>query len=431
MASITSKREMKQLMIGASDGSKELVADAKKRGVYTIVVGQNDKGRTLESIEADEQWVMDTTDIDNLEKKCREEKVDAIINGISTFNIEVCMELAKRLNLPCYATPESWHYTMNKYDFKKLCREVGVPVAKDFFVSDVPTKEELEKIQYPVVVKAVDLSSNRGMSYCYEPSDIQPACEYARSLSTSTNVVIEKMLEGTEYTAHYAMADGKASLVNFCCMFSQTGYPGNCYSITTSETDELENFLAEVHPNLKKFIYKAGIKEGVCWFEMMLDKDGHLYVLEMGYRMSGDLYAIPIREVCGFDSYKWLNDISLGIKHTFEDLPEEMHRVPERIGTSYILWSNEKQGKITKLEGLDEIRKLPGVYVDNVLRIGSHINPHQYLVIILIESKDIKELIETIRSINDTVEIEVENYGSAYIKFTDFDKIEEKAKKLR
>lgn len=413
---------LKQLMIGVCKASCELIQEAKSRGVYTIVAGPENEGRTVESLAADEYWNIDTSDVDLLEKKCREERIDAVINGISTFNIGVCMELAKRLNLPCYATPDAWHYTIDKYDFKKICREVGVPVAKDYYVSDPPTKEELEKIQFPVVVKAVDLSANRGMSYCYREEDIKPACEYARSLSNSSNVVIEKMLEGSEYTAHYAVADGNASLINFCRMFSQTGYPGNCYSITTSQTDQLENYLDNVHSYILKFIKKAGIKEGVCWFEMMLDKDGHLYVLEMGYRMSGDLYAIPMREVCGFDTYKWLNDISLGVKHTKKDLPRQMDRLPNRIGTSYILWSNNINGKVTTIKGLDEVSRIPGVYIDNILKAGSQVRAYQYLAVFLIISADVDELIQTIRLINRTVEIEVDN-KDAVIRFTDYQKL--------
>ncbi len=412
----------KLLMIGVCKGSRELIADAKSRDIYTVVVGPESEGRTVGSLQADEYWNMDTADIDALEEKCRTEEITAVINGISTFNISVCMELARRLGLPCYCTPKAWHYTVDKYDFKKLCREVGVPVAKDFYVSNPATKKELERIQFPVVVKAVDQSANRGMSYCYNVEDIQPACDLARSVSASSNVVIEKMLEGTEYTAHYAVADGRAALIDFCCMYSQTGFPGNCYSITTTETDQLENFLTEVHPALVKFIDKAGIKEGVCWFEMMLDRDAHLYVLEMGYRMSGDLFAIPMRDVCGFDTYKWLNDISLGIKHEVKDLPKSLDSIPDRIGTTYILWSNSVQGTVSKIEGLEKLAKYPGIYIDNILKVGSQIRAHQYLVVILIDSANVDELVKTIQMINKVVKIEV-NDEDAVIRFTDFHKL--------
>ena len=411
-------------MIGICKGSAQLIADAKRRGVYTIVAGPEIEGRTADSLAADEYWNMDTSDIDALERKCREERVGAIINGISTYNIGVCIELGKRLNLPCYATSEGWNYTIDKYEFKKLCRETGVPIAKDFFVSNPPTEEELNKIKFPVVVKAVDLSANRGMSYCNTIDEIRPACDYARSLSLSTNIVVERKLEGTEYASHYAIANGKAALTDFCCMLSQPGFPGNCYSLTTTETDFLDVYLHEVHPYIVKFIEAADIKEGVCWFEMMSDKDGHLYVLEMGYRMSGDLFSIPIRQVNGFDEFKWLNDISLGIKHMEKDLPRDLESIPARVGSSYIIWSNDTSGTIARLDGLEQITEMKGVEVDNILHIGSQYEPYQYLAVILIESADYKELINTIATINSLVRIENEKGENIVIYFDDFKKIE-------
>ncbi len=419
---------IKQLTIGICKGCKQLIADSKARGVYTIVAGPDNEGRRVDSLGADEYWNMDTSDIDALEKKCIEENVSAIINGISTYNIGVCIELCKRLNLPCYATENSWHYTVDKYAFKQLCRETGVPVAKDFFVSNPPTKEELNSISLPVVVKAVDLSANRGMSYCNTIEEIAPACSYARSLSSSDKIVIERKLKGTEYASHYAIANGEAVLTDFCCMLSQPGYPGNCYSLTTTETDFLDVYLKEVHPNILKFIKASGIKEGVCWFEMMSDVDGHLYVLEMGYRMSGDLFSIPMKIVNGFDEYKWLNDISLGIQHKQTDLPLNIYKLPEKVGSSYIIWSNEKSGTISRLDGILEIGKINGVEIDNIMHVGSEFKPYQYLIVILIVSNDYLELIETIKKINSLLKIENEKGENIAIYYNDFLRLEKLSK---
>ena len=55
--------------------------------------------------------MVDTSEIDLLERKCRENRVTAVINAISTFNVGVAMELSKRLNLPCYCAPSAWNYT--------------------------------------------------------------------------------------------------------------------------------------------------------------------------------------------------------------------------------------------------------------------------------------------------------------------------------
>lgn len=111
----------------------------------------------------------------------------------------------------------------------------------------------------------------------------------------------------------------------------------NCYSVTTTHTNKLDRYLNEVDPNFKKALKESGCKEGIAWIEMMLDKDGHFYVLETGYRMSGDMMARVHKNVSNFDTYAWLVDIASGKKHTALDLPKSQDEEPQRCGCSYIL----------------------------------------------------------------------------------------------
>ena len=286
------------------------------------------------------------------------------------------MELTKRLNLPCYCTPESWHYTIDKRDFKDACIKNNVPVAKDYYLSEEPTAEELESITYPVVVKAIDQSANRGMSYCFSSEEISGAIKKAKLVSNSDTVVIERMLKGHEYTAWYALAEGKASLINFAKMYHKDGYPSNCYSITTTYTDNLDLYLKEVDKNIKKVFSDIGCKEGIAWIEMMLDEDGHFYVIEMGYRMSGDMMALVHKNVCNFNSYGWLLDIAVVIKHTANDLPKFEEKLPESVGCSYILWS-KKGGTITKWDGFETLNNKYNINVETTLGVGSKVEKHQ------------------------------------------------------
>ena len=142
----------KLLMLGTSKASCEMIEYAKSQGIYTIVTDYLAPEKSKAKLIADEYWMISTGDFDALEKKCREEHIDGVCSGISTFCIPATMELCKRLGLQAYCTPESWHYTMNKYDFKALCRSCNVPVATDYFVSNPPTEEELNNIKFPVVV---------------------------------------------------------------------------------------------------------------------------------------------------------------------------------------------------------------------------------------------------------------------------------------
>lgn len=392
------------LMLGTAKGSKEIILEAKQRGYHTIVTDYLDPKDSRAKLVSDEYWMVSTSDFDTLEKMCKERNINGICNGISTFNISATMELTKRLNMPCYCTPESWHYTIDKRDFKDACIKGGVPVAKDYYISKQPTKEELDSITYPVVVKAIDQSANRGMSYCYAPEDINVAVKKARSVSRSETVVIERMLKGHEYTAWYALADGKASLINFAKMYHKEGYPSNCYSITTTYTDNLDVYLEEVDNNIKNVFSDIGCKEGIAWIEMMLDEDGHFYVIEMGYRMSGDMMALIHKNVCGFNSYGWLLDIAVGINHSEKDLPKSETKLPEKIGCSYILWSKEA-GTITKWNGFELLNDKFNINIETTLGIGSKVEKHQYLAVITFNTSDYFEMCQAIEFINDNVQI--------------------------
>lgn len=415
----------KLLMLGTSKGSCEMIRYAELQNIYTIVTDPRSPEKSKAKQIANEYWMIDTVDVDTLEKKCRENNIDGICCGISTFCIPSVMELCKRLKLSTYASPEAWQYTINKYDFKNLCKSNNVPTAKDYYVSYEPTENELKDIVYPVVVKAVDQSSNRGMSYCYSDKDVIKAVKYAHSISKNNRVIVEKMLDGIEYGAHYAIANGKASMFSFVSMLSQPGQPGNCYSITTTVANHLDKFLEEVNPYFIKALEKGGMKEGVCWIELILDRDNHFYVLEMGYRMSGDMMAIPLKNVTGFDSYKWMVDIAMGVKHERKDLPSEQIQIPSRKGCSYILWSNEKRGQVSKIEGVDKILMIPGVAVEYDVYPGEEFVPHQYLVTFLFDTNTVEEMIELIKKINDTVKI-VDEYGSnIVIYYNDYARLRE------
>ncbi len=408
----------KLLMLGSTGrGTTELLKEAKSRGIYTIITDNLTVEQAPVKKIADEYWMISTNEVDLLEQKCREEGISGITNGISTFNISITMELCKRLGLPCYSTPQSWYYTIDKRAFKDLCIKHKVPVAKDYYISKHPTDEELNSIQFPVVVKAVDLSANRGMSYCKNKEEVVKACEYARSLSASDTVIVEKMLQGREYSAWYVMADGEICFLTFGVMLSQTGYPSNCYSITTTCTDRKDQFLKEVNPYVIEALKNAGCKEGIGWIEMMLDTDGHFYVLEMGYRMSGDMLALPYCDVYGFNSYKWLIDIAMGVKHTSSDLP--FNAQEKGIACSYILWSKEG-GTVSSITGLQTIQNIKTLNIDSRLRVGDKVAAHQYLVVITFVAKDCEDMCSIIDKINHSVHICNEN-EDIIIRYVDFD----------
>lgn len=410
----------KLLMLGSILATEELIGYAKRQGIYTIVTDYLEPEESPAKLLADEYWMLSTADIDEMAKKCREEGITAVLTGVSEFNLDRLAELCRALDLPCYTTPESRAATKNKSNFKKLCHETGVPVATDYYLSNPPTEEQLDEIRFPVVVKAIDLCANRGMSYCYNKEEVVQACAYARSMSKNDTIITERMLRGHEYAAFYALAEGQASLYGFAAMLSQPGYPSNCYSVTTTATNNLSRYLKEMDPQYQEFLRRAGCQEGLAWVEMMQDVDTHLYALEMGFRLSGDLMAYPFHKATGFDSFQWLLDTAMGVKHTKEQLPAPLTQQPQRFACSYILWSITA-GTVGKMEGVEEIEKLPNVRVEYNTRQGDTFRDNQYMLTFTFDTGSNEEMIDMIRRINETVIIEDENGNNAVIYYDDFD----------
>lgn len=410
----------KMLMLGTSYCSSEMVLFAKKHGWYTIVTDPNPPEKSKAKLIADEYWMINTGDIDKIEQKCREEGIGAILCGISEFNLEVTMELCRRLDLPCYCTPEAWHFSKDKADFKELCNKTGVPVPKDYFLSTPPKKDELDNIDYPVMVKPVDLSANRGISYCYNPDDVIKAIDYAHSKSKNPKIVIEKMIKGKEWWAGYALADGEIRLLSLNGMYSQPGMPKNCYSITTTITDHVEEFINDINPTIIKLLENVGCKEGYAWVQLMRDEDGKFYVIEMGYRLTGEQLFNAYRDAFNFDVIDWITSYALGRKNTKEMLPKSQSRAFKNCALAYTIWTSKK-GIIGSIDGLEEISKIPGVSVEVLSQTGDEEEAYSILGNIVFARNDIEEICSTISLINKLLSIKDTAGNDMIIKYTDYE----------
>ena len=407
-------------MLGTSLLSKEMVEYAKTQGVYTIVTDYLEPNISRAKLVADEYWMINVADVDLLEQKCREEGVTAVICGISEFCLEVCMELCKRLGFPCYCTPEAWHFSRDKDDFKKLCAEVGAPIAKDYYLTNALTEEELNAVDFPVVVKPVDMSGNRGISYCYNKDELVDAYKYARSLSKSDKIIVEKMLKGKEWYSNYAIVDGQIRLLTLNGMYAEPGELKNLYSITTTVSDNVERFCKEINPKIEEVLKKVGCKQGLAWVQVMLDEDDKFYIIEMGYRLPGDMTFIPYSDMFNLDVTKWLVDYALGIKKPIAERPDNHVAEYKQCGFCYSLWTN-KEGILTEISGLDEILNDSSFGYYSLNQIGSHFAYHRPLGVLTFTSPDVECMIKKIKYINNVLTMKNENLEDVIIRYTDFD----------
>ena len=91
----------KLLILAAGAHLISLIKRAQSYGVYVIVTDMyTDHQISLGKDVADEYWDISWKDIDALEIKCREVKIDGVCAGYSEFTVESQILLCERLNLP-------------------------------------------------------------------------------------------------------------------------------------------------------------------------------------------------------------------------------------------------------------------------------------------------------------------------------------------
>ncbi len=230
------------------------------------------------------------------------------------------------------------------------------------------------------------------------------------------------MLHGEEWYGAYAIVDGEVRLLALNAMYAQPGEPKNCYTVTTTVSHHVERYINEINPKIEEVLKEVGCREGYCWVQVMLDEDDKFYIIEMGYRLDGDMMFIPYRDVCDFDTVKMLVDYAAGKKMTKEMLPQSQTKAFEKCGCGMMLWTN-KDGKIAEIHGLKELSSDSDIMlVDAPLaKIGGNITKYRPLACIMFATDNCDEMCRIIDKVNKTVKIINDRGEDVVIKYTDFD----------
>lgn len=420
---------MKRLLIlGTSLSSIEIIQTAKERGYYTIVTDNLPPELSPAKYEADEYWMISTGDVDQMEKRCREENINAVFSGVSEFNLDRVKELTNRLGLPCYIEEASWKYARDKKAFKNKCREVGIPIVDEYEVSDPPLEQELVGVEYPVVVKPVDGTGNKGLSICYNKEELITGCEKARKHSDNRNILVERYITGEESWRYYYLADGEIRHGSSGCVYRQPGYPTFLYLIGSSSVRDSDEFKNKLNDKCISFLRSIGCKRGIAWFQFIKDKQGRYYALEMAQRVSAGTAGKLAEEVVGINPLGWMLDTALSVEHTKDMLPQSLEPPYKSSNCVYFQFASH-EGTVGSIHGYDDLDK-EKYQVSILAHNGDSINRYQMMVRIVFNARNGKDICNHIKYINSRTRILDDKNENMYIEFTDFDEIMESNKGL-
>lgn len=406
----------KLLVLGGTTASLDLVKNAKEMGVYTVVVDDNETGVAKEI--ADEKAIISTTDIDTLAQFIEKTGIDGVFCGPSEFNLRNVIAICEKANLPCYTDMKTWDKCANKDIFKNYCREYDVDCAPEYDITLDTPWEELEKIDYPIIIKPVDGSSSAGISVCQKAEEVKSALEKAYAASKSKKIIAEKFIEnnGEIFSVRYLLKDGEA--YPYFLMDTYVADPVHRTSLISAlscaPSKYVKYYMENMDVKVRKMLKGMGLKNGTAFIQS-LPYNGKIYFHEMGYRLSGGLLYKLTEPLMGINDLKMMIRLALG---DYQAVDEQIENVDiscgGRIGAQLMVPLNA--GTISKIEGLEAVKNHPCVCdFLQYYKEGSTVEKRfigtlgQHFCRITFVCKSTEEMVSLINFFKDSIKIYDEN----------------------
>lgn len=347
----------KLLILGGSSGT-EIVEQAKRMGVYTIVA-DIDKTNHAKEI-ADEAVYLNTNDFAGIKQLIEKKSIDGVFCGPSEFNLQNAMQVCNSNGLPFYATQKQWDICQNKLHFKELCRNHNVPCIPEYSLTEEFWESDLKKIRYPVVVKPVDGRSSIGVSICKNDKELHNAVYKAILSSKSKQFLVEKCITSDfGFGCRYIANDGEIYLSAVCDRYTvdTVGEKALISSSAIFPSTKIQQYIQKIHPNVVDMFKSIGIKNGTFFMQALVDQeDDQIYFHEMGLRLSGGLIFSMLEAACGY------NDVQMMIRYALGGpmaTKEEITRIDPFMHNHYVgsLAIPLKDGTIGSISGISQIKR--------------------------------------------------------------------------
>lgn len=347
------------LLMGGGAYANDIKRYKAQQGFRIVALGR-DADTPISRI-ADAFYHIDTQDIDAVVDVVKNEKVDGIFVGSSEVNIAPATKVSEITGCNFYTTWEQWEILANKAQFKEYCRKYGVPVVPEYSLSKDYTREDVEKLPFPVMLKPTDSSGARGMNACYCADEFDEMYNEALRWSKKKEVIIEELItDADEVFFQYTLQDGEVSLTScFTKVFVNTDNKNLILPIFHMYPSKyIDLYYETVHEGVKKMFRAMNINNGVMTLQSFY-KNGRFYIFEAGFRMGGAQNYILSEYQWGVNSLNCM--INFALTGSMNDTPVaeiDNARFRHPCCNYYV---GLKAGVIAEMNGIDEVKSMPGV----------------------------------------------------------------------
>ncbi len=385
----------KLLILNGSHGEISLINAAKNLGFYVITSGNTPKG--IGHKYADENIFSDYSDFESICKIAEAQKISAVVSCSNDFGIITASYVAEKLHLGGHDSFETTCKLHHKDTFRQLVEKYNLhaPRAVAF---DSAEKAYNVKMNFPIIVKPIDLTGGKGVTKVSNAAELIPAVDKAFNMTRAGKIVIEPFIEGTAHSFSTFLIDKKVA-----AYYSDNEYSyKNPFFISTSggpatNIDKVKNILIG---DIEKIAQELQLVDGIFHVQYIL-RDNQPYILEATRRTSGDLYAVPVEYALKINWSKMTVQAETGLP--IEKLPNPQN---EQLFAGRHCIMGDRNGIVKNVEISPE---LENNIFDKILWWKSGFTIENYLKdklgILFLKFDTESEMLEKINRITDLVKV--------------------------
>jgi biotin carboxylase len=306
------KGEKKIAIIGASYLQLPLVLKVREMGYKSICFAW-EEGSVCKEI-CDKFYPVSILDQVKILEICNIEKISAITSISSDLAVPTMSYIADKLGLIGNSIESSLVCT-NKYLQRKALYNSNILMPEFENLKNIPEETIKTRFRFPVIIKPVDRSGSKGVVVVKDRDNISNEIEYARKESLCGEVIIEEFIDGEEISVESVSWEGKHNILAYTDKVT-TGFP---HFVELEHHQPSKFWKSHLHDKIlstvKNSLDTLGVKYGASHSELIITKDGKVYVTEIGARMGGDFIGSNLVMLStGFDFLKAIIEISLNQK---------------------------------------------------------------------------------------------------------------------
>ena len=357
------------LFIGGGEESCPGIRRAREVGLKTAVLDRSSLAPGL--ILAERGLVGSIFDVDNAVKIASELHHDWPIDGVLSVGTDVPLTVAAVASSLGLASigERSAGYASNKLLMKQRFAACNVPTAPGFAVSTASdVREAIEVLGGAVVVKPADSRGARGVSFVQAGDDHEARFVDAFAESPTGVVVVEKFLDGPQFSTESVVHDGRIATVGVSTR--NYGRLPQTYPFPVEDGGDLPaklpaDAVEEIDAVLLAAASALGIASGTVKGDLV-QHDGRIFIIELAARLSGGYFAtheIPLST--GIDYLATAFRLALGLQPDWDAL------IPSRNVPVAQRYFFPKPGRVESISVPDWVKEHPNVELFVMrLRVG-------------------------------------------------------------